>query len=283
MEKKQNSQNPKGKTPSAKSAGTKKAGNQRKKAQEPFRIGELDQYLFGQATHYDLYKKLGAHPVKSKGKDGVFFAVWAPNAEEVHVIGEFNGWEESRLPIEQAGPSGIYELFVPGAKAGDLYKYYITTKDHRGLYKADPYANSAEMRPGTASRVADLTKFKWSDAAWMEKRASQNTDEIPVSIYEVHPGSWKKHPAGPGNEDGYYNYKEFAHALVDYVKDMGYTHVELMGIAEHPFDGSWGYQVTGYFAPTSRHGSPADFMYLVKCLHKNNIVVILGCVPALYP
>lgn len=283
MEKKQNSQNPKGKTASAKSAGTKKAGNQRKKAQEPFRIGELDQYLFGQATHYDLYKKLGAHPVKSKGKDGVFFAVWAPNAEEVHVIGEFNGWDESSLPMEKAGPSGIYELFVPGAKAGDLYKYYITTKDHRGLYKADPYANSAEMRPGTASRVADLTKFKWSDAAWMEKRASQNTDEIPVSIYEVHPGSWKKHPAGPGNEDGYYNYKEFAHALVDYVKDMGYTHVELMGIAEHPFDGSWGYQVTGYFAPTSRHGSPADFMYLVNYLHKNKIGVILDWVPAHFP
>lgn len=283
MEKNQNSQNPEVKTASAKSTGTKKAGNQRKKAQEPFRIGELDQYLFGQATHYDIYKKLGAHPATSKGKDGVFFAVWAPNAEAVHVIGEFNGWDENSHPMEKAGPSGIYEVFVPGAKAGDLYKYYITTKDHRGLYKADPYANSAEMRPGTASRVADLTKFKWSDAAWMEKRVSQNVDEIPISIYEVHPGSWKKHPAGEGSEDGYYNYKEFAHALVDYVKDMGYTHVELMGIAEHPFDGSWGYQVTGYFAPTSRHGSPADFMYLVNYLHKNKIGVILDWVPAHFP
>lgn len=258
---------------------TKKAAQEEKPA---CFVTELDQYLFGQGNHYDIFRKLGAHPAKYKGRKGIYFAVWAPHAQAVYVMGEFNGWAEESHEMKRLEPLGIYELFVPEAKVGDLYKYVIETKAHRKLYKADPYANEAEMRPGTASRVADITGFKWSDGAWLEKRKSWNSKEAPMSIYEVHPGSWKKHPHGP-DEDGYYNYKEFAHSLVDYVKEMGYTHVELMGIAEHPFDGSWGYQVTGYYAPTSRHGSPQDFMYLVNYLHKNRIGVILDWVPAHFP
>ena len=163
-----------------------------------------------------------------------------------------------------------------------LYKFFIKTKDGRGLYKADPFANYAEQRPGTASRITDITKLRWSDAAWMEARKQRDNDSLPVSIYEVHPGSWKKHPHGE-DEDGFYNYREFAKSLAEYVKEMGYTHVELMGIAEHPFDGSWGYQVTGYYAPTSRYGTPEDFAYMVNYLHKQKIGVILDWVPAHFP
>ena len=245
-------------------------------------VTDMDQYLFGQGNHYDIFRKLGAHPTKYEGRKGVYFAVWAPHALSVHLIGDFNGWDEYSLEMKRMEPLGIYELFVPGVEVGSLYKYVIEAQDHRKLYKADPYANAAEMRPGTASKVADITNFKWSDSTWLEKRKTRNSKEEPMSIYEVHPGSWKKHPHGP-DEDGYYNYKELAHSLVDYVKEMGYTHVELMGIAEHPFDGSWGYQVTGYYAPTSRHGSPQDFMYLVNYLHKNKIGVILDWVPAHFP
>ena len=163
-----------------------------------------------------------------------------------------------------------------------LYKFFIKTKDGRGLYKADPFANYAEQRPGTASRITDITKLRWSDAAWMEARKQRDNDSLPVSIYEVHPGSWKKHPHGE-DEDGFYNYREFSKSLAEYVKEMGYTHVELMGIAEHPFDGSWGYQVTGYYAPTSRYGTPEDFAYMVNYLHKQKIGVILDWVPAHFP
>lgn len=254
-----------------------------KMQEEEVRVGELDQYLFGQGTHYDIYKKLGAHKTKRDGKNGVYFAVWAPNAESVNLIGEFNGWDEENIPMERLEPLGIYEVFVPEAKVGMLYKYLIRSRDGRKHYKADPFANASEMRPGNASKIADLTKFKWSDSAWMKRREKQNVDEMPISIYEVHPGSWKKHPWKEEDEDGFYSYKELAHSLADYVKDMGYTHVELMGIAEHPFDGSWGYQVTGYYAPTSRYGTPADFMYLVNYLHKNKIGVILDWVPAHFP
>ena len=174
------------------------------------------------------------------GKKGVYFAVWAPNAATVSVIGEFNGWREEANPMTRLEPSGIYEGFVVGAKVGMLYKFFIKTKDGRGLYKADPFANYAEQRPGTASRITDITKLRWSDAAWMEARKQRDNDSLPVSIYEVHPGSWKKHEQTEEDEDGFYNYREIAHELAAYVKDMGYTHVELMGIAEHPFDGSWG-------------------------------------------
>ena len=216
------------------------------------------------------------------GKKGVYFAVWAPNAATVSVIGEFNGWREEANPMTRLEPSGIYEGFVVGAKVGMLYKFFIKTKDGRGLYKADPFANYAEQRPGTASRITDITKLRWSDAAWMEARKQRDNDSLPVSIYEVHPGSWKKHPHGE-DEDGFYNYREFAKSLAEYVKEMGYTHVELMGIAEHPFDGSWGYQVTGYYAPTSRYGTPEDFAYMVNYLHKQKIGVILDWVPAHFP
>ena len=251
-------------------------------AKEDFRIGELDQYLFSMGTHYDIYKKMGAHEAVMNGKKGVYFAVWAPNAATVSVIGEFNGWREEANPITRLEPSGIYEGFVVGAKVGMLYKFFIKTKDGRGLYKADPFANYAEQRPGTASRITDITKLRWSDAAWMEARKQRDNDSLPVSIYEVHPGSWKKHPHGE-DEDGFYNYREFAKSLAEYVKEMGYTHVELMGIAEHPFDGSWGYQVTGYYAPTSRYGTPEDFAYMVNYLHKQKIGVILDWVPAHFP
>lgn len=251
-------------------------------AKENFRIGELDQYLFSMGTHYDIYKKMGAHEAVMNGKKGVYFAVWAPNAATVSVIGEFNGWKEEANPMTRLEPSGIYEGFVVGAKVGMLYKFFIKTKDGRGLYKADPFANYAEQRPGTASRITDITKLKWSDAAWMEARKQRDNDSLPVSIYEVHPGSWKKHPHGE-DEDGFYNYREFAKSLAEYVKEMGYTHVELMGIAEHPFDGSWGYQVTGYYAPTSRYGTPEDFAYMVNYLHKQKIGVILDWVPAHFP
>ena len=251
-------------------------------AKENFRIGELDQYLFSMGTHYDIYKKMGAHEAVMNGKKGVYFAVWAPNATTVSVIGEFNGWREEANPMTRLEPSGIYEGFVVGAKVGMLYKFFIKTKDGRGLYKADPFANYAEQRPGTASRITDITKLRWSDAAWMEARKQRDNDSLPVSIYEVHPGSWKKHPHGE-DEDGFYNYREFAKSLAEYVKEMGYTHVELMGIAEHPFDGSWGYQVTGYYAPTSRYGTPEDFAYMVNYLHKQKIGVILDWVPAHFP
>ena len=246
-------------------------------------FGELDQYLFGQGTHYDIYKKMGAHPMTLDGHKGVYFAVWAPNAKGVSVIGEFNDWEEDANPMTKVGEIGVFECFVPDAQVGQLYKFYITTQDGEGLYKSDPYGNWAELRPGTASRIADISNFHWSDGIWMKNRAQHDPRDGAMSIYEVHPGSWMKHPATEENEKGFYTYKQFAHALADYVKKMGYTHVELMGIAEHPFDGSWGYQVTGYYAPTSRYGSPAEFQYLVNYLHKNKIGVILDWVPAHFP
>lgn len=241
---------------------------------------DLDQYLFGQGTNYEVYKKLGAHPTTYRRKKGVYFAVWAPNAQSVSVIGEFNDWEEEANPMEKVGPIGVYEVFVPGAKIGQLYKFFIVGAHGEKLYKADPYANEAELRPGTASRITDITDYKWKDATWIKNREKFDERVEPMAIYEVHPGSWKKHPQSEENEKGFYNYREFAHALAAYVKEMGYTHVELMGIAEHPYDGSWGYQVTGYYAPTSRYGTPKDFMYLVNELHKAGVGVILDWVPA---
>ena len=237
-----------------------------------------DQYLFAQGTHYDIYKKLGAHLTEQDGKKGVFFAVWAPNAAAVHVVGDFNGWDENSHPMEKLGPGGIHSLFVPGVEENTLYKYLITTQRGDRLYKADPFANYAEMRPGNASKITDLAGFSWSDAKWMEKRDTVDIQKEPIAIYECHIGSWMKHP--DGTEHGFYNYREFADRLVEYLKEMKYTHVELMGIAEHPFDGSWGYQVTGYYAPTSRYGTPKDFMYLVNSLHKIGVGVILDWVPA---
>ena len=240
---------------------------------------ELDMYLFGQATHYDIY-----NPAEIRKKKGILFDVWAPHAAEVYVIGTFNDWNETANPMRRLEPAGIgiFEAFIPKAELGDLYKYLIITPDGRKLYKADPYANYAEVRPGTASRIADIEHFKWTDDKWMDKR--KQTEDVyaePMAIYEVHPGSWMRHPGR--EDDGYYSYREMAAALTKYVKGMGYSHVELMGISEYPYDGSWGYQVTGYYAPTSRYGTPEDFVYLVNYLHKHGIGVILDWVPAHFP
>ncbi len=241
-------------------------------------ISQDDQYLFAQGTHYDIYEKLGAHPSCEDGEEGMFFAVWAPNAKQVYVIGEFNGWNESATPMTRLGPGGIHSVFVPGVGTGVLYKYLIITQAGEKLYKADPFANSAELRPGTASRTVDLSKFRWTDATWMKERDQKDYNKEPMAIYECHIGSWMRHPRP--EEQGFYNYREFADRIVEYLKEMKYTHIELMGIAEHPFDGSWGYQVTGYYAPTSRYGTPDDFMYLINQLHKHHIGVILDWVPA---
>ncbi|HJC31543.1 MAG TPA: 1,4-alpha-glucan branching protein GlgB [Candidatus Anaerobutyricum faecale] len=246
-------------------------------------ITEFDQYLFGQGTHYDLYNKLGAHPMTLEGQQGVFFAVWAPNAQKVSVVGDFNKWDRKAHLMKRTEPMGIYELFIPDLGEGEIYKYCVTTKQGNDVLKTDPYAFQMEKRPNNASVVTDISDFKWGDKKWMEHRRKFDVRKDPMFVYEVHPGSWKKHPITDEDEDGFYNYRELAVELAKYVKDMGYTHVELMGIAEHPFDGSWGYQVTGYFAPTSRHGSAQDFQYFVNYLHEHKIGIILDWVPAHFP
>ena len=251
------------------------------KTVQPYEIGELDQYLFGNGTHYELYKKMGAHLVTVDGVKGVYFAVWAPHAKSVSVIGEFNEWDLNADLMQRHDPMGIYTKFVPGAKEGQLYKFCIETQNGAKIDKADPFANYAELRPGNASRITDISNLKWSDSSWMKKREKWDEKTNPMSIYEVHMGSWMRHP---GREDeGFYTYREFAERITEYVKDMGYTHVELMGISEYPYDGSWGYQVTGYYAPTSRYGTPEDFAYMIDYLHKNDIGVILDWVPAHFP
>ena len=244
-------------------------------------ITELDRYLFGQGTHYKIFEKLGAHPKTYKGKAGMYFAVWAPHAKAVGVGGDFNGWDPDAAPMSPLADSGIYEAFIPGVGLGELYKFAITTQEGMILFKADPYAVHAEFRPGTASITEDINGFKWDDAAWMETRKKADPVKSPMAIYEVHLGSWRKKDRP--QKEGYYTYMEAAHELADYVKKMGYTHVELMGIAEHPYDGSWGYQVTGYYAPTSRYGTPKEFMYFVNYLHKKGIGIILDWVPAHFP
>ena len=245
------------------------------------KVSDWDQYLFGQGNHYEIYKKLGAHLTEKDGVAGTYFAVWAPRAKSVKLIGDFNNWDGKEHEMTRLEPLGIYELFVPGVGEGNIYKYLIDGADGNLHYKCDPYGFSAEMRPGTASKVADLS-YKWKDSKWMEARVEVDTDKMPLSIYEVHLGSWKRHPHEE-EETGFYTYEELAEELVKYVKEMGYTHVELMGIAEHPFDGSWGYQVTGYFAPTSRYGTPKQFKKLIDALHKAKIGVILDWVPAHFP
>lgn len=244
-------------------------------------ISDADQYVFGQGTHYDIYKKLGAHFCEKGKEKGVFFAVWAPNAAEVYVIGEFNGWNESASPMKRIGEMGIFTTFIADVQEGQMYKYMLVLADGRRLYKADPYANYAELRPGTASRIYDLSHFKWTDKKWIDEREKKDMNKEPMAVYECHIGSWMKHP--DGTEDGFYNYRQFADRIVEYLKDMPFTHIELMGVAEFPFDGSWGYQVTGYYAPTSRYGTPDDFRYLIDLLHKNDIGVILDWVPAHFP
>ena len=255
-----------------------------KKQDCPVMITEADAYLFAQGTHYEIYEKMGAHEVEIDGQKGVYFAVWAPNAKYVNVIGSFNNWDIFQDNMDRISEGGIFALFIPGAKIGDMYKYVITTSDDRKLYKADPYGNYAQLRPDNASIVTDLSGFKWTDSVWQTEKQTKDILKQPMAIYECHIGSWMKHPVSdPEKETGFYNYREFADRFVEYCKDMKYTHVELMGISEHPFDGSWGYQVTGYYAPTSRYGTPEDFMYLVNTLHKHHIGVILDWVPAHFP
>ena len=255
-----------------------------KKQDCPVMITEADAYLFAQGTHYEIYEKMGAHEAEIDGQKGVYFAVWAPNAKYVNVIGSFNNWDIFQDNMDRISEGGIFALFIPGAKVGDMYKYVITTSDDRKLYKADPYGNYSQLRPDNASIVTDLSGFKWTDSAWQTEKQTKDILKQPMAIYECHIGSWMKHPVSdPEKETGFYNYREFADRFVEYCKDMKYTHVELMGIAEHPFDGSWGYQVTGYYAPTSRYGTPEDFMYLVNTLHKHHIGVILDWVPAHFP
>ena len=248
---------------------------------EQLAITEVDAYLFGQGTHYEIYNKMGAHVGVKDGKEGVYFAVWAPAAREVYVIGEFNNWNAYGYDMKKISDGGIYDLFIPGVKAGDMYKYLIISQSGEALYKADPYANQAQLRPETASIVADLSGYEWKDSEWVEKKKTENHLKAPLSIYECHLGSWKK--KDDGTEDGFYTYRELAPELAKYVTDMGYTHIELMGIAEYPYDGSWGYQVTGYYAPTARYGTPKDFMYFVDYMHEKGIGVILDWVPAHFP
>ncbi len=244
-------------------------------------ISEQDQYMFGKGVHYQIYEKLGAHPSVENGISGFYFAVWAPNAVSVSVVGDFNGWDPEKNPMERLEPLGIWEAFIPGVESGELYKFYLLKQDGRVVYKADPFAQMAELRPGNASKTFSSSDFEWTDAEWIKERESKDMNREPLAIYEVHIGSWMRHPKEA--EEGFYNYREFADRIVDYLREMRYSHVELMGIAEHPFDGSWGYQVTGYYAPTSRYGNPDDFRYLVNHLHENGIGVILDWVPAHFP
>ena len=253
----------------------------KKKQTETGFITAGDRYLFGEGTHYEIYNKLGAHPKTFDGKDGYYFAVWAPHAASVSVVGDFNNWDPDACPMQVLETSGIYERFIPGIKPGELYKFAITTQTGKVIFKADPFAQYAEYRPGTASITAFNDTFRWTDGTWVQKRENTNPREAAMSIYEVHLGSWKK--KNRPEKDGYYTYKEAAAELAAYVKEMGYTHVELMGIAEHPYDGSWGYQVTGYYAPTSRYGTPKEFKYFVNYMHKKGIGVILDWVPAHFP
>ena len=249
----------------------------------PVEFTSYDAYLFGHATHYDIYKKLGAHPTERDGVPGTYFAVWAPNARSVSVVGDFNGWNTASHVMERLGDIGVWGLFIPQIGSGEAYKYFIIGAEGQEIYKADPYAAYSQVRPETASIVWDTAEPAWSDQTWMKKRQAFNVDKDPMVIYECHIGSWMKHPPADGRESGFYTYREFAERIADYLNEMHYTHIELIGIAEHPFDGSWGYQVTGYFAPTSRYGTPDDFVYMVNYLHKKGIGVILDWVPAHFP
>lgn len=238
---------------------------------------DIEQFQKGQ--HYQIYQLLGAHRRSIKGVKGVLFAVWAPNATRVSVVGDFNLWDGRRHPMRRVPNSGVFELFIPDIEEGALYKFEIRSPYGDVFLKADPYANSAQLRPETASVVTDLQGFEWNDKIWLRERKRGDTLKKPISIYEVHLGGWKR------PEDGreFYNYKEYAHLLADYVKEMEYTHIELLPIMEHPYDPSWGYQVTGYYAPTARYGTPKDFMYFVNYMHEQGIGVILDWVPAHFP
>ena len=244
-------------------------------------LTEYDLYLFGEGTHHRAYEKLGAHAGEVDGRTGVHFAVWAPNARQVSVIGEFNRWDPQAHPMNPRPEAGVWETFIPEAARGSLYKYHIASRyGNYRVDKADPYAFAAEVTPQTASRVWDLDTYSWNDREWMANRARANALDAPVSIYEVHPGSWKRVPE-EGNR--WLTYREMAVPLAGYVHDAGFTHVEFLPVTEHPFYGSWGYETIGYYAPTSRYGTPSDFMFLIDYLHQCGIGVILDWVPAHFP
>ncbi len=241
-------------------------------------IDPIDISLFNEGEHYEIYEKMGAHPLTVDGVEGVLFAVWAPNAERVSVVGNFNNWDGRRHPMRKLDYSGIFELFIPGKYVGEIYKYEIAAKSGAVFMKSDPYAFSSEVRPANASVIVDLS-YKWKDDKWMTARQNSNSIEKPMAIYEMHLGSWKR----PDDGREFFNYRDIASRLAEYLQMMNYNYVELMPVMEHPYDPSWGYQVTGYYAPTSRYGSPADFMYFVDYLHSKGIGVIIDWVPAHFP
>ncbi|MEK7325212.1 MAG: alpha-amylase family glycosyl hydrolase, partial [Chloroflexota bacterium] len=253
--------------------------------EDPYRfppvLSEEDLYLFNEGNHFKLYEKMGAQMIEMEGARGVSFTVWAPSAERVSLVGNFNGWDGRRHPMRPRGASGMWELFIPGLGAGELYKYEIKSR-HRGylVTKADPFGFASEMRPNTASAVCDIHHFDWRDDEWMTNRKDRQSLHAsrPISVYEVHLGSWRR-----GEENRYLTYRELAETLVPYAKEQGFTHLELLPITEHPYDGSWGYQTTGYFAPTSRFGSPADFAHFVDAAHRAGLGILLDWVPAHFP
>jgi len=246
----------------------------------PSVLSEFDRYLLAEGTFHRAYDKLGAHLTERDGLRGAQFAVWAPNAKRVSVVGDFNNWDTSANRMEP-GPAGVWETFIPAIRQGDIYKYHLES-NFRGYQvdKADPYGFGAEIRPHTASRVWDLESYSWQDSSWMAGRGKNNSLDAPISIYEVHLASWRRVPE---EDNRWLSYREIAPLLADYVHNMGFTHVELLPVMEHPFDGSWGYETTGYFSPTSRFGTPTDFMYFVDYLHQQGIGVILDWVPAHFP
>ena len=244
----------------------------------PLRISDMDEYLISEGTHYRTYKKMGAHEVESDGVKGVHFAVWAPNAKRVSILGWFNRWDGRHHPMQSRGSSGLWELFIPALTEGDLYKYEVKGEDGFLGEKADPYAFAAELRPRTASMIWNIDKYEWNDDEWMENRPKVDWHKSPVSVYEVHLGSWQR-----GEDNRFLTYEELGDKLIPYVKNLGYTHIEVLPISEHPFDGSWGYQTIGYFAPTSRFGNPDEFKRFVDRCHQEGIGIIIDWVPAHFP
>ena len=240
-------------------------------------FSEVDQYLYGKGVHYQLYKYMGGRLFNHQGIEGAKFSVWAPNAKSVSLVADFNFWDGRVNPMRVLGYSGIWEIFIPGIEEGYKYKFEINTQQGERILKADPYALMSELRPATASVLANIERYQWRDESWIEERRRRNIQSYPMNVYEVHLGSWKKH------YDQFLNYREIGHALAIYCLDMGFTYVELLPIQEHPLDESWGYQVSGFYAPTSRYGTPEDFQYFVNHLHQNGIGIILDWVPGHFP
>src|SRR5215831_1716258 len=236
------------------------------------KLTDFDLHLFGEGNHHSIYRKLGAHPEVRDGLAGVRFAVWAPNADRVSVVGSFNFWDGRKHAMHALQASGIWELFIPGVEIGALYKFEMRTREGQVMLKADPYALQMQLRPDNACMVASLDSYDWHDAEWIERRQKWNPEREPISVYEVHPASWRRHPT---RDPGFLNWNELADRLIPYVKEFHYTHIELIGVAEHPFDASWGYQVTGYYAPTARYGSPKDFRHFVDRCHQAGIGVLM--------